>query len=105
MVAGWQEPGPRARRFSFGSGIDSEFSRDRKSTRLNSSHSQISYAVFCLKTITARGKTTKLHVTATVTDAAPSADSFTIGGGTGGSGDVFFALHVGLRIDVHVRPR
>src|SRR5688572_31567940 len=30
-------PGLRARR------------RDRKSTRLNSSHSQISYAVFCLK--------------------------------------------------------
>src|SRR5256886_13481999 len=26
-----------------------EWSRDRKSTRLNSSHSQISYAVFCLK--------------------------------------------------------
>src|SRR2546430_5747113 len=25
------------------------FSEDRKSTRLNSSHSQISYAVFCLK--------------------------------------------------------
>src|SRR2546430_3784051 len=25
------------------------FPRDRKSTRLNSSHSQISYAVFCLK--------------------------------------------------------
>src|SRR2546427_10730086 len=25
------------------------FERDRKSTRLNSSHSQISYAVFCLK--------------------------------------------------------
>src|SRR5688572_31947730 len=25
------------------------FRRDRKSTRLNSSHSQISYAVFCLK--------------------------------------------------------
>src|SRR5688572_31109720 len=25
------------------------FSADRKSTRLNSSHSQISYAVFCLK--------------------------------------------------------
>src|SRR2546427_8282157 len=25
------------------------FKRDRKSTRLNSSHSQISYAVFCLK--------------------------------------------------------
>src|SRR3989442_3833615 len=29
-----------------GSGIDS---RDRKSTRLNSSHVRISYAVFCLK--------------------------------------------------------
>src|SRR5256886_3806765 len=27
----------------------SSFARDRKSTRLNSSHSQISYAVFCLK--------------------------------------------------------
>src|SRR2546430_4269758 len=27
----------------------SRSSRDRKSTRLNSSHSQISYAVFCLK--------------------------------------------------------
>src|SRR2546430_7525076 len=26
-----------------------QVSRDRKSTRLNSSHSQISYAVFCLK--------------------------------------------------------
>src|SRR2546430_10074435 len=28
--------------------------RDRKSTRLNSSHSQISYAVFCLKKKTGR---------------------------------------------------
>src|SRR2546430_16748145 len=28
---------------------DGGFCRDRKSTRLNSSHSQISYAVFCLK--------------------------------------------------------
>src|SRR2546430_7568290 len=27
----------------------SKLARDRKSTRLNSSHSQISYAVFCLK--------------------------------------------------------
>src|SRR5688572_31431181 len=27
----------------------SSFAGDRKSTRLNSSHSQISYAVFCLK--------------------------------------------------------
>src|SRR2546430_10748640 len=30
-------------------GRRSDGSRDRKSTRLNSSHSQISYAVFCLK--------------------------------------------------------
>src|SRR2546427_5132670 len=29
--------------------FDRQESRDRKSTRLNSSHSQISYAVFCLK--------------------------------------------------------
>src|SRR2546427_5777247 len=32
--------------------------RDRKSTRLNSSHSQISYAVFCLK----KKKKKKVHV-------------------------------------------
>src|SRR5688572_32166875 len=30
-------------------GLDAETCLDRKSTRLNSSHSQISYAVFCLK--------------------------------------------------------
>src|SRR5688572_32097271 len=38
---------------SEGEGMGSVFTialpRDRKSTRLNSSHSQISYAVFCLK--------------------------------------------------------
>src|SRR2546430_6881026 len=34
----------------FGPGIRRRFGeKDRKSTRLNSSHSQISYAVFCLK--------------------------------------------------------
>src|SRR2546430_8423288 len=32
------------------------FRRDRKSTRLNSSHSQISYAVFCLKKKKGRDK-------------------------------------------------
>src|SRR2546430_9939333 len=31
------------------SSSDARLRRDRKSTRLNSSHSQISYAVFCLK--------------------------------------------------------
>src|SRR2546428_5355815 len=30
-------------------GVDVEGAEDRKSTRLNSSHDQISYAVFCLK--------------------------------------------------------
>src|SRR2546427_4932981 len=38
-----------ARRWGRGSKSSSAASRDRKSTRLNSSHSQISYAVFCLK--------------------------------------------------------
>src|SRR2546430_3549961 len=33
------------------------WSSDRKSTRLNSSHSQISYAVFCLKKKTTQGDT------------------------------------------------
>src|SRR2546430_3213669 len=35
--------------FSVRSGTSSARGSDRKSTRLNSSHSQISYAVFCLK--------------------------------------------------------
>src|SRR2546421_7053275 len=34
---------------------DSRFWSDRKSTRLNSSHDQISYAVFCLKKKKQRG--------------------------------------------------
>src|SRR2546430_16070280 len=38
------EPGPDGVR-----GHDAAMVLDRKSTRLNSSHSQISYAVFCLK--------------------------------------------------------
>src|SRR2546430_579963 len=43
------EPSMRWRAFS-SSIVD--LAEDRKSTRLNSSHSQISYAVFCLKTTT-----------------------------------------------------
>src|SRR5690349_23906862 len=43
----------RAVHFAFGpedaAGIRAEWARDRKSTRLNSSHVEISYAVFCLK--------------------------------------------------------
>src|SRR2546427_5310627 len=39
-------------------GFETCIVRDRKSTRLNSSHSQISYAVFCLKK---KKKQTKHH--------------------------------------------
>src|SRR5688572_32550129 len=35
---------------------------DRKSTRLNSSHSQISYAVFCLKKKTTKNQSTPARV-------------------------------------------
>src|SRR2546430_7514439 len=38
-----------AGRTFFCAGESVQVARDRKSTRLNSSHSQISYAVFCLK--------------------------------------------------------
>src|SRR5205085_12650202 len=40
---------PRGSRLGKNQGPLPAGSRDRKSTRLNSSHSQISYAVFCLK--------------------------------------------------------
>src|SRR2546427_7121182 len=41
---------PRPHRIhSAGVGLVRDLIQDRKSTRLNSSHSQISYAVFCLK--------------------------------------------------------
>src|SRR2546427_7423751 len=43
---------PRAR------GREGVAGRDRKSTRLNSSHSQISYAVFCLKKKKTKKKST-----------------------------------------------
>src|SRR5690554_7153940 len=36
-------------KFTTSSNADNGFSEDRKSTRLNSSHVRISYAVFCLK--------------------------------------------------------
>src|SRR2546430_4566016 len=45
-----------------GGGSASSRRRDRKSTRLNSSHSQISYAVFCLK------KKKKMHLTELIND-------------------------------------
>src|SRR2546421_4188275 len=45
------------------------FHRDRKSTRLNSSHDQISYAVFCLKK---KKKTHKLHMSHNTGNIPPS---------------------------------
>src|SRR2546430_10299746 len=42
--------GSKAKGYNPGPGrLIANWGRDRKSTRLNSSHSQISYAVFCLK--------------------------------------------------------
>src|SRR3712207_6874050 len=39
----------QAERHTIGSQVEAPLARDRKSTRLNSSHAHISYAVFCLK--------------------------------------------------------
>src|SRR5688572_11698271 len=41
--------GSQAERNAGGDDVQKPHAQDRKSTRLNSSHSQISYAVFCLK--------------------------------------------------------
>src|SRR2546427_7054474 len=47
---GWTLETPRRDpEFRFDDRIHDPKPKDRKSTRLNSSHSQISYAVFCLK--------------------------------------------------------
>src|SRR2546430_8361075 len=53
-------PHPRLRRRS---DVRSGPIEDRKSTRLNSSHSQISYAVFCLKKKKALLTSTQSHYT------------------------------------------
>src|SRR5690349_24077567 len=48
-LAGLRHAQPARRRFIFSQSRDPGAARDRKSTRLNSSHVEISYAVFCLK--------------------------------------------------------
>src|SRR3712207_6868556 len=51
-IARGRDKEPLARRLGAGHYIDSreeDVAADRKSTRLNSSHANISYAVFCLK--------------------------------------------------------
>src|SRR2546430_9820313 len=45
----------------WGTARDRAVPQDRKSTRLNSSHSQISYAVFCLKKKTTNQVTADTH--------------------------------------------
>src|SRR2546422_1315550 len=60
VVSGWTASGITT--FSTGS-PQPVYGRDRKSTRLNSSHGYISYAVFCLKKKNRRDmpKTLRLH--------------------------------------------
>src|SRR3989442_9078355 len=43
-------------------GIESAHEPDRKSTRLNSSHVRISYAVFCLKKKKAKKRIERMHI-------------------------------------------
>src|SRR2546430_11174331 len=49
ILADARRPGETQRRTIEVGGAAFRYRKDRKSTRLNSSHSQISYAVFCLK--------------------------------------------------------
>src|SRR5699024_12730612 len=48
VVGGDLQPGVQ-KRLQLHPGVDGVIAEDRKSTRLNSSHVSISYAVFCLK--------------------------------------------------------
>src|SRR3712207_7002230 len=45
----WHEQRPADQKAKLRAGLSPEREADRKSTRLNSSHANISYAVFCLK--------------------------------------------------------
>src|SRR2546427_6025952 len=56
------------------SSLAQEKEGDRKSTRLNSSHSQISYAVFCLKK---KKKKTATRCTAPTANSSPYHDGVT----------------------------
>src|SRR3989337_760145 len=65
---------------------------DRKSTRLNSSHGSISYAVFCLK------KTTKNGVLRTVPRAAHLEGRVLTGAARRGEGRLWSHAGVGTRV-------
>src|SRR2546427_8204840 len=53
---------------SFNRMLEEIATTDRKSTRLNSSHSQISYAVFCLKKKKKKPQMTNYHMPSTMKD-------------------------------------
>src|SRR2546427_6600119 len=55
-------PGSTRKEMSRRVGLGAVAYRDRKSTRLNSSHSQISYAVFCLKKKNTDHKQAPAHI-------------------------------------------
>src|SRR2546429_3264481 len=69
-------------------------SADRKSTRLNSSHGYISYAVFCLK----KKKQAPVDLSAALT---PSLTQFK----SSGPINCFISLLLLLQADDHIRPR
>src|SRR5256886_10460463 len=58
-------------RFPTGTSLSPTEYTDRKSTRLNSSHSQISYAVFCLKKKKQQHRTAKPAYQRTFTQRSP----------------------------------
>src|SRR5438270_623926 len=64
-------------------GLTVPLNLDRKSTRLNSSHSQISYAVFCLKKKTEKPKcrhphTTPFYYIPFISNATPTPEIYTL---------------------------
>src|SRR2546430_7781687 len=56
--------------------VEGNSTSDRKSTRLNSSHSQISYAVFCLKKKNFMSQTGAYKITTSTLSFAPITHTF-----------------------------
>src|SRR3712207_7305870 len=65
-IEGWVATGYLATSVGVEDEEPAELDRDRKSTRLNSSHANISYAVFCLKKKKTSPLTPPTHTTAEV---------------------------------------
>src|SRR5947209_8814585 len=62
LVEAIADKGGQADLFELAYESGKEFGQDRKSTRLNSSHANISYAVFCLKKKSRRIHAQKFHL-------------------------------------------